>query len=49
MRLDVLSEEEAKNLFYTHYHFEKDDELVAKILQLISFHTLLIKNKSSKL
>lgn len=43
MRLDVLSEEEAKNLFYTHYHFEKDDELVAKILQLISFHTLLIE------
>ncbi len=41
--LGVLSEDDALELFYTFYGYEKDDSTVKSILEQIQYHTLLIE------
>ena len=41
--LDILSRDEAKELFYTHYSIETDDPLCEQILSVLGYHTLLIE------
>lgn len=42
-KLGVLSPKSALDLFYVHYHLEKDDTIVSSILEQIHYHTLLIE------
>ncbi|MEM6321720.1 MAG: NB-ARC domain-containing protein [Bacteroidota bacterium] len=39
----ALAKEEAMQLFYQHYRYEKNDQLVEEILQRIAYHTLSIE------
>ncbi len=41
--LQALEEKDALNLFYHHYKYEQNDEIVNEILELISYHTLSIE------
>ncbi|MEO1259853.1 MAG: tetratricopeptide repeat protein [Bacteroidota bacterium] len=41
--LGFLPQEDAKALFYLHYHLEKDDHMVEQMIKSMDYHTLAIE------
>ncbi|MEL6837142.1 MAG: tetratricopeptide repeat protein [Bacteroidota bacterium] len=41
--LDILTPEAARELFYTHYHLDRNDTVLEEILLAVEYHTLTIE------
>ncbi|MEL6660935.1 MAG: tetratricopeptide repeat protein, partial [Bacteroidota bacterium] len=41
--LDILTPEAARELFYTHYHLDRNDTILEEILETVEYHTLTIE------